>query len=290
MAIDLHTHSTFSDGSRTPEELLHEASEAGLRAVALTDHDTTAGLERWRSAAADYPELMALDGVELSSRLGECELHFVGLGIIPGHPLLESYLAECREERIERARSMARKITSLGFPVDLEELAVSDWGSIGRPHFARLLVDKFGFASTGLVFDKYLKRGCPAYVPRQLPPPIRVIELIRNSGGVAIWAHPVVGANRNPRQVGKLVRKLQECGLDGFESYYSTYQVQDTERLRALAAELGMLESGGSDYHGDLFPNISIGKGGGALAVPDELLEGLLTTIGKRNLEIKAQL
>ena len=172
--IDLHTHSRCSDGSCTPAELVELAVAAGLKAAALTDHDTVAGLAEFREAAARHPEFEAIGGVEISTMFSSRELHIVGLWVDGGNPVLNEFLEEMRRNRARRNEAIRLKLNSLGYVVtwdDPEFAAFSDTASIGRPHFARALMRKYQFSSLQSVFDKLLKRNSPAYVPRELPDP-----------------------------------------------------------------------------------------------------------------------
>lgn len=276
--IDLHTHSNASDGSCPPGEIVARAAAAKLTAVALTDHDTVGGVEEFLKAAEAVPELEAVPGVELSTVFGGRELHIVGLFIDPESAELLSFLEEMREKRRERNERIRLKLASLGYPLEKDDPAfavTSDSASLGRPHFARALMTHYGFPTMQSVFDKLLKFGCPAYVPRQLPDPARAIEVIHAAGGAAIWAHPVYRQRNERAWARRIMKRFAPFGLDGVEAYYSMFGPPETALVTELAALYGLELSGGSDFHGSNQPEIQLGLGAGGLRVPDELLPPL---------------
>ncbi len=274
--MDLHVHSTASDGSYPPEMLPGMAAEAGLAAIALTDHDTVSGIPAFLAAAQAYPGLEAIAGVELSAVYCSREMHFVGLFIDPDSEELQKFLNIQQQERKVRAENIKIKLASLGYAVTDEELVNAGAGETpGRPHFARALMDKYGFPDMAGVFDKLLKRNAPAYVPRRLPPPSAAIEAIHAAGGVAVWAHPVY-RQRNERSWAKrIMRKFAPAGLDAVEAYYSLFGPEETAMIRELAELNGLALSGGSDFHGANTPHISLGRGAGRMHIPAELLPRL---------------
>ncbi len=272
--IDLHTHSCCSDGADRPEEIARLAAELDLAAVALTDHDTVAGIDRFL-AAAEAGGAEGIPGVEISTIYGSRELHIVGLFIDHRAPDLSRFLEAQRLERLERARRLAARLSELGYPVTMPELAGDTSQPIGRPHFARALAENYRFASIAEVFDKLLKRGCPAYVPRQLPPPEAAIEVIHAAGGVTVWAHPVSGTRNERNWLARMLTRLVPMGLDGIEAYYSSFAAEQNIEIVQAAARFGLAVSGGSDYHGSIQPHISLGVGGGGLRIPETLLDPL---------------
>ena len=277
--IDLHVHSTASDGLIPPGELPAMAAKIGLTAVALTDHDTVDGVAEFMKAAEAYPQVMAIPGVELSVQYCSRELHFVGLFVDPENETLGEYLAAQRQERAERAERMRARLTSLGYPITQEELyEVCGNDGPGRPHFAAILVRKFGFPDLVTVFQKLLKNGAPGYVSRFLPPPAAAIRAIHASGGVAVWAHPVYRERNEHAFARRIIRKFSvpEIGLDAVEGYYSLFGPNETSMLLGLASEYDIAVSGGSDYHGRPEQDIWLGTGAGKLKVPDSLLPELL--------------
>ncbi|MBO5763041.1 MAG: PHP domain-containing protein [Lentisphaeria bacterium] len=273
--IDLHVHSTASDGSTPPGELPAMAAAAGLTAVALTDHDTVSGVAEFLEAGKAFPDLETIAGVELSCQYCSREMHIVGLFLNPENEEFQDYLNRQREERRERAERIRTRLTSLGYPVSWEDLRLAGAEcSPGRPHFAKVLVEKYGFPDMQSVFQKLLKRGAAAYVPRQLPPPPEAIRAIHAAGGVAVWAHPVYREKNERAWVRRILRKFapEPIGLDGIEAYYSLFGPGETALVTEIAGTYGVALSGGSDFHGANTPNLQIGCGAGKLHVPDALL------------------
>ena len=275
--IDLHLHSTASDGTLTPRELVEAARAAGLAAIALTDHDTLAGIPAFLAAAGGAaPE--AIPGVELSTRFEDREIHIAGLFLDPASPELATFLEDQRRERRERGELMRQKLTRLGYPISQAELDDCCRGAMpGRPHFARILVARYGFADNVEVFDKLLRHGAPGFVPRRLPDPATAIAAIHAAGGVAVWAHPVYRQRRETAWLRRVLNRLvpEPVGLDAIEGYYSLFGPEETKLVTGLAATYGLALSGGSDFHGANTPKLHIGTGGGKMAVPDELLPEL---------------
>ena len=273
--IDLHTHSAASDGSDTPSELLALALEIGLSGIALTDHDTVSGISEFLEAAKNKP-IRAVPGLEISSTLFNREIHILGLFIDHTSEKLAGFLREIRKNRNARNELILQKLNAMRYEITQEELNDCAGGeSIGRPHFAKILVDKGYFQTPQEVFDRCLKRGARAYVPRILPTPGESIGAIHEAGGLAIWAHPVYRASGERAFVRKYLKRLIRHGLDGIEVYYSLYSFAQHSMLMDASVEHGILISGGSDYHGKNQKTIQLGKGGGSLAVPDEVLDRL---------------
>jgi len=272
--IDLHTHSTASDGTLSPAGLAAEAAAAGLAAVALTDHDTVQGLPEFLSAAAaGGPELVP--GVEISTeRPGGGPMHLLGLWVDHHEKGLQEGLAWMQRVRAQRNPKIAAKLKDMGLAVSMEEVAALAGGQVGRPHFAQALVNKGLVANTAEAFNRFLKRGAPAYVEKQRLSPGQAIGLIRGAGGLPVLAHPAL-LDMNPAVLAELVQKLQGQGLMGLEAYYSQHDAPQERRLTGLATRLGLAVSGGSDFHGASKPDIRLGTGLGTLRVPDSLLAGL---------------
>lgn len=276
--IDLHVHSRSSDGSDTPSGIVELAAAADLAAVALTDHDTVGGICEFLEAAKRFPDLEAIPGVEISTMFGNRELHIVGLYIDHENPTLCEFLEEMRKNRSVRNEAIRLKLNFLGYPLTWDDPALAaagDTASVGRPHFARALMEKHGFPTLQSVFDKLLKRGCPAYVQRTLPDPVKAFEAIHAAGGVAVWAHPIYRERNEHAWARRIMKRFSPLGLDAVEAYYSLFGPGETELITRLAETYQLALSGGSDYHGDNTPNIRIGSGAGGLRVPESLLEGL---------------
>ena len=276
-SIDLHTHSCFSDGTCTPAEILALAAENALGAVALTDHDTTDGIPEFLESARNFPQLQAIPGVELSTRYGARELHIVGLFIDHTDPVLQEYLAQERARRIKRNRDMKVKLALLGYPLNDDEPAFTAAGgmgaNLGRPHFAQALMEKYNFPDLRSVFDKLLGNNKAAYIPRETSSPREALSDIHAAGGLAVWAHPVYRDRNERAYVRRVARKLSALGLDGIEGYYSLFGPPETQLVTEVAEQFELVLSGGSDFHGEHSPNISIGCGAGKLNVPPVLLE-----------------
>lgn len=283
MAVDLHSHSVVSDGSEPPAEVVRLAADAGLHAIALTDHDVLAGLEDAHKAAARY-EVELIPGVELSldwSTLADDAdqrggMHLVVLWLDDEPGPLQDRLADLRMGRDDRNRTILERLSQLGFDVPMDEvMARAGAGSVGRPHIAGVMVDRGYVPDVASAFDLYLAHGAPAYVPRSRLTPETAIRLSRESGGVPILAHPHTLGYERDNDLERVVGHLRELGLVGLESHHSAVEPDRRRLLRRLAARLGLLPSGGSDFHGSYKPGILIGVGCGDLEVPDEFLEGL---------------
>ena len=271
--VDYHTHSTASDGSLTPAELAVLAGERRVAAIALTDHDTVAGVKEFVETGKKYPATEFIPGVELSSLYGSRELHIVGLYVDSENEEFLAYLEQMRKWRLERNILIARKLASLGCSVDSDELDFVHNDSIGRVHFAAYLVRHYGFKDIQTVFDRYLKKNCSAFVPRQLPMPSDAIEIIHRAGGVAIWAHPISRDQKNVSSFARrMVKKLKLYGLDGVECYYSMFGNAETDLMLEIVKLNEMLVSGGSDFHGANRPGTDICVGGGKMEIPLETL------------------
>lgn len=280
--IDLHCHSNYSDGTETPEALLEEAQKVGLDALALTDHDTVDGIPGFLQAAAKYPDLLAIAGVEISTLHSGREIHIVGLFLDYNCVELQEFLKDIQFKRRQRNELMAMKLTSLGYDVDIEEIRAKAGGKIvGRPHFAAHLLKNYDFEDFQDIFDKLLKRGAPAFVPRSLPSPHEAIEMIHKAGGIAIWAHPIYRRSKERSWCRKILKELVPAGLDAIEAYYTQFNEQQTKIVKDLAKEFNILLAGGSDYHGSHHPDIFLGTGYGELRVPADLLAELQRRAGK---------
>ena len=274
--IDLHTHSTASDGTDAPAQVLELAAALGLKAVALTDHDTVAGLAEFLAAGEAHPEIEAVPGVEISCGYSSREIHLVGLFVDHRSVELTNFLERRREDRVRRNREMMEKLRSLGFELswDEPEFSAGETGNIGRPHFARALMRRYGFPSMVAVFEKLLGHSRPAFVPRQLPNLAEAIAAVHAAGGIAVWAHPIYRDRAERAWLRRGLRRFTEWGLDAVEGYYSLFGPDETALVKELAAVYGAAVSGGSDYHGGN-STVALGIGAGGLRVPAELLTEL---------------
>lgn len=275
--IDLHTHSTFSDGTYTPTQLVQAAKDANLSAVALTDHDCVDGV----AEALEIGKKLAIEvipGIELATYYknpSETEIHIVGLFLDHTNDVLLKKTKEIMDERVRRNVKMTARLTQLGLPMTYEELlAEAGRDSCSRAHYANLMVKKGYVKTKREAFKKYISHGMPGFVPRVLPTPQECIYLIKQSGGVAVLAHPTLyGMNYN--QIRMMAKDLMNMGLTGIEVKYSTYKAEQEREITRIAQELGLKSSGGSDFHGLNKPDISIGTGLGKLRIPQEFLEKL---------------
>lgn len=281
--VDFHVHSTASDGTLLPREVAEWAGRNKMAAIALTDHDTVAGVREFMEEGKKYPDTEFIPGVELSSLYGSKELHFVGLFLDIENEDLLAYLEQMRQWRLERNIQIAKRFASLGYPVDADEVDYIHNDSIGRVHFAAYLVKHYGFESVQAVFDKYLRRNCSAFVPRVLPMPSDAIDIIRKAGGIAIWAHPIYREKKNNSNfLRRMVKKLKAYGLDGLECYYSMFGPAETELLLNSAENNELVVSGGSDFHGANRDDSEIAVGGGKMRIPAELTAKMHEYLKKR--------
>ncbi len=272
--IDLHLHTTHSDGSFSTREVMDFAKQAGVTALAITDHDIVAAVPE---AVAIGRELgiEVVPGVEISSRLGESELHLLGYFLRWTDPVLNQRLATLRGSRHDRNPKIVRRLNELGIDITYDEVrALAGTESVGRPHIARLLMEKQVVTSAKEAFDRYLANGRPAFVDRELPEPAEAVRWIREAGGVPVLAHPTwVRTSADGLRV--LLRQLKEAGLGGLEVHYSTHTPSQTTEYMDLAKQCDLLVTGGSDFHGMTKPDIEVGIGRGQLKVSEKLLDPL---------------
>lgn len=273
MPIDLHTHSTASDGTDAPAELVRRAKAAGLTALALTDHDTLSGLPEAQAAGRELG-VEVVPGVELSASTDFGNVHILGLWLPPDPAGLTSLFGWLRRARDERNREMAARLNALGIGVTLEEAATGAGDALGRPHFARALLLRGVVNSYDQAFHEYLGPRGKAYVPKAKLPAARALEVLRGEGATPVLAHPVI-LGLKPAELEELLVRLRGEGLEGLEVFYSEHSARQTEQYARLAGKLGLLATGGSDYHGQVKPNIRLRVGKGNLYVPDEVLARL---------------
>jgi len=273
--IDLHVHSTASDGSESPGAVVRMAAAAGLTAIALTDHDTQSGIAQARiEAARSGIELIA--GTELSLEWVQGAMHMVVLFLEPGPGPLQDRLAGLREGRTERNSRIVARLAELGLPIsEAEILELAGGESVGRPHIAAVMVSR-GYVETIFdAFDRYLAWGKPAYMARPRLSPEEAVGLALESKAVPILAHPHTLGLNTSEEVSTTLRRLSGAGLVGIECYYPLYSPFEREGYAALAERFGLKPSGGSDYHGTYKPDVELGIGRGNLAVADQLLDAL---------------
>lgn len=273
MSIDLHTHSTASDGTLTPTELVRQASEIGLEAIALTDHDTFSGVAEAMEAGEQYG-VEVIPGCELSLETpdGIGWMHVVALWLPESPKELQDAFDWVQEGRKTRNHEIIEKLRQNGINITYEAVAARAGGTIGRPHFAQELVSLGVVSSVGDAFRGWIGDYGRAYVPKRKLKPEQAFSILKNIGATSILAHPFA-LNMKIDDAEKFIVNAKEMGLDGIEVYYSEHTVADTKAYKAIAEKHDLLISGGSDFHGTNKPHISLGKGKGKLDVPSELLE-----------------
>ncbi len=251
MRADLHSHSSVSDGTEAPAEVMRRASAAGLDVIALTDHDTVAG--HWEASGALPSGLTLLPGMELSCRMEGHSVHLLGYLFDPADERLAGEMAEIRESRLHRARAMVNKLSALGAPVTWEQVSeIAAGGVVGRPHIARALVAAGVVPTFEDAFTpEWIGPGGRAHVARYALDPVKAVRLIRAAGGVSVLAHPR-GAARGWRIPDEVIEELAQAGLTGIEVCHPQHDESERLLLTELAGRLGLVASGGSDDHGSL--------------------------------------
>jgi predicted metal-dependent phosphoesterase TrpH len=271
--VDLHTHSTASDGSFTPKELIRLARDTGLSAIALTDHDTIDGINEALEEGS-FAGIEVIPGLEISADY-ETEMHILGYFFGNTYLNIVPVLKELKENRERRNPKIIKKLNELGFDISLEEIERKAGGKIvARPHIARVLLEKGYVESIGEAFEKYLAIGRPAYFRKEKLSPEESIKEILRAGGLPVLAHPIY-LDMNTEQLDSLFLQLKRSGLMGVEAYYVDNTEKDTAHLLRLAAKHGLIATGGSDFHGSFKPDIKLGTGRGQLKIPYEVLEQL---------------
>lgn len=278
--LDLHLHTTHSDGSLSPTEVVRLAHQAGVTALAITDHDITTGLAEAMATGLQFG-IEIIPGVEISSIFGNSELHMLGYFLDDGDTELNERLTALRESRHRRNPQIIERLQTMGIEITYEEVrTLAGTDSVGRPHIARVLMEKGVVATAKEAFDQFLAEGRPAYVPRLLPSPAEAIRWIKAAKGLAVLAHPT-WIKPSEGTLSDLVRQLKAEGLDGVEVHYSTHTARQTREYLGLANQLGLLVTGGSDFHGLTKPDIAVGLGRGTLHVPDTLLPRLKEAVAR---------
>lgn len=274
-SIDLHTHSTASDGLYAPADLLQRAHEAGLRTLALTDHDSTEGLAEAKEAA-EHLQMELIPGIELNSDVGEREIHVLGYFLEYQRPEFQATLKVLRDARVRRGERMVELLNEQGIHISWERVRELAQGSVGRPHVARALMEAGYVSSIGEAFDKYIGKQSPAYVPRYKLTPEDAVRLINSANGLAAMAHPITLPGLD--ELRRWLPGLHAAGMVGLETYYGPYTEQEVEALRTLADEYDLIPTGGTDYHG---PGIHPTPLGGRY-VPAESVERLRAEAARR--------
>jgi predicted metal-dependent phosphoesterase TrpH len=276
MDIDLHVHTTASDGTLSPSALVQYAKDKGLRTIAITDHDTVEGIEEGLQAGSDLG-LEVIPGVELSVDFPKGTMHLLGYYIDHTNAELQDKLLVVQQARAERNLKMVEKLRGLGIDIDLSELKEApEHGQIGRPHFAYTMVQKGYVQNIQDAFDRYLGKGGPAYVEKFKFPPEEAMHFIIKAGGVTVLAHPFTLNKPEQKDLEDVIVKLKGQGLDGIEVFYPEHSEGQTKLYRTLAKKHGLLLTGGSDFHGFNRDAVGIGEGYGDRALSHNLLDALL--------------
>ncbi len=273
-AIDLHVHSNRSDGTFSPRELVDYALQKGLKAMALTDHDTIEGIDEIIAYAKDKP-IEIIPGIEYSTEYQGRDVHIVGLFIDHKSPVFLKYLARFQKSRDDRNHKLCANLQAAGIDITYESLmAAFPDAVVTRAHYAKYLLDKGCVKSRKEAFDRYLGDHTPYFVHREKITPEEVIEVTRQAGGVPVLAHPTL-YQLGREQLETLIATLKKAGLMGMETIYSTYTEGETRRMKALAKQYELLESGGTDFHGENKPGLDLASGYGRLYVDEMILDGL---------------
>ena len=279
--IDLHVHSTASDGTLTPSEVVDHAIEVGLSAFALTDHDTIRGVATAKERAAWHKAhghaIEVYSGVEISAAYKNRDIHILGLLVNENDEILDRVLNSFLENRNRRNERMLEKFAEFGIELTMEDLTADAPSSvITRAHFATALMKKGLVSSVQEAFEKYVGDNGPCYIPREYMSPEQAISSIRKAGGVPVLAHPLL-YNLPHDELYALVERLKSIGLKGIEVYYSNNRGQDEVNVKALANHFGLIATGGSDFHGSVKPAIELGTGKGNLKIPYSVLEHVIS-------------
>ena len=273
--IDLHTHSTASDGKLAPAELVRHAVKAGIEVLALTDHDTLSGIGE-ASGEASRVGLEFFPGVEISAEFNPGTLHMLGYFIDPDDESLNRTLSWLRGGRDDRNRLILARLAELGCPLEMEEVAALAGGeSVGRPHIARAMMDRGYVSSFKEAFDRYLGKGAAAYMDREKMTPEKAIAEIIGAGGLPVLAHPQT-LSMDDEALGKLVGSLEPMGLAGIEAYYYSHSLDETVFYLSLARRFGLVVTGGTDFHGPGTIDSRLGVGRGNMNVPREVADQLV--------------
>ncbi|MBD5465289.1 MAG: PHP domain-containing protein [Lachnospiraceae bacterium] len=270
--VDLHVHSTKSDGSYTPSELVEYAMKKGLSAFALTDHDTTEGLEE-AFLAAEGKDIEVIPGIEFSTEYQGKDIHILGLYIDYKGEEFRKYLKDFQQSREIRNEKMCKKLVEHGVDISYEGLKERFPGAVlTRAHYARFLWEEGYVSGMKEAFDRYIGDHAPCFLPREKVTPVQAVKLILKAGGVPVLAHPLL-YGMSDKRLEELVAELKEAGLKGIEAIYSTYNSGEERQMKKLAKKYGLLISGGSDFHGAAKPGLDLATGYGKLVIPYEILE-----------------
>lgn len=272
--VDLHTHSVFSDGTFTPEKLVSLAVEKKLCAIALTDHDTVAGVSRCMEAGKKYG-LEVIPGIEFSTEYKGKDIHIVGLDIDLSDPVFLNHLTTFQKERDRRNAIMIEKMAADHIPISIEKMQEAFGCNVWtRANFGRYLIDCGIVSTMEEAFRLYIGDDCPYYEPKVKIPSEKAVQIIRENGGIPILAHPF-SYHMEKQEIRSLIRLLKPHGLIGMEAFYSTHSTANTDTALQMIREFGLAPSGGSDFHGSNKPHIDLGSGIGNLKISKDVLDRL---------------
>lgn len=279
--VDLHVHTTASDGALTPSELVRYAKAKGLQAVAITDHDTIEGLEEALSEG-ERSGIEVIPGIEISAEHSPGSMHLLGYFFDPHHPILNERLSYLQKARAERNPKIVEKLNELGIKVNYEEVVrASGGGQVGRPHFAQVLLEKGYVRSFQEAFDRFLKKGSPAYVDKVRFAPKEALYFINEAKGIVVLGHPNTLGMKGYAEMEKLILGLVNDGLRGLEVYYPEHSALEIAQYKALAERFDLVITGGTDYHGLEGNELNIGVGRGEMKLPYSIVENLKATLGQ---------
>lgn len=281
LKIDLHVHSTASDGTLSPREIVGLAHEIGLAALSITDHDTVEGVKQALICGID-PSLKFIPGVEISAA-PPCNFpfkgsfHILGYGIALDHAPLNRVLEKLQQARQNRNPGIVKRLAKMKMPINFKELlqAAGEEGQIGRPHIAQVMVAKGYATSMDDAFDRFIGAGKPAYVDKFRVDCHEAIQLIQSAGGLPVLAHPYLYRRHDDDKLETLIKELVQMGLQGLEAYYPEHSEDDTRLFISLADRYGLLQTGGTDFHGAIKKGLQLGTGCGNFCVPYALFERL---------------
>ncbi len=277
--IDLHIHTTASDGKLTPAEIVTKAVALGLETIAISDHDTVNGIKPALVAAQAFPALSIIPAVELSTDVPSGEIHVLGYYIDYTNVDFEEDLSRMRNSRLGRAQKIIEKLHDLGINIDYSRVQeIAGTGTLGRPHIAQAMLEKGYIQDFKEAFNKYIGHGGPAYVERDKLTPVEAVQLIAKTGGLPVLAHPLTAGN-----VEAMIAELKPAGLVGMEVYYAAYAFEEISPLLGLAYKHGLIATGGTDYHG--IENNSETMLGG-VDVPVRAVEQLTKLARERGLKV----
>lgn len=272
--VDMHVHSSASDGTFSPSALLAEAKKAGLCAMALTDHDTMDGIAEAVAASKELG-IELVPGVEFSTEYKDCEIHVLGYYLSEEYPRLRAKLEEFRDFRSTRNERMVERLREEGFSITMEDLKKRAPDSVlTRAHIARFLCETGQVPDIKTVFSEYIGEHCRCYIERPKISPVEAVILIREAGGLAVLAHPVL-YDLSEADLKQMIQEMKDAGMCGIEAVYSENSKEDESYFRQMADSYGLLVTGGSDFHGTNKPDIKLGIGKGDLTITYDMLQAV---------------